>query len=583
MSPFEEEDRAVADDLSWVEGLLASYEAWPVTYRAMPGMMVRFAVPEGTMHEAVGPRVHAFVLVEGPRGGPLGVHGVGAYCPGEDMGQLTANTGMDLARRWHSGETLWLQTLKAVDLRMTRLLKPFEARVLERLRTLARGTLPRTGFSPGFVEALACLDGFVSRQAGNWIELFGTDGAAAALRAFALRHPLVAEVSLNQALASVRRHGEVVPGDLCRGLDAARCRRLSAPAWGRHAYGDLKHPFSGPMMRIGGPPDLLRLARDVPVEWLPDDEAGVRAFLDIAGCVADLGKAMGSPGDLVRTAKGDWPAFVGRCVEGVPHKEGNGLHELREHLKSAAEDIGLRLVLPLLAKSGNWKGYDPAVLGGWLLYGDKALPACRETALDWHRHLPDIMAAVPDEGDDDPTPWPSHLKVTEFSHGVTAVPLLTGLGIREEGASGEDRNGVPGLAHCVGSYRARARQGHCHIVSFRGEGTGGRPYTRLATAEYTQDWAGRLRIVQVAGARNAEAPLEGGLAAQRFAELRIPMMPRRDSRTGDPVRDACGYDWSDPALLDRACAAYAPLLRRDLRGGHGAVTGYLMARLADAA
>lgn len=91
--------------------------------------------------------------------------------------------------------------------------------------------------------------------------------------------------------------------------------------------------------------------------------------------------------------------------------------------------------------------------------------------------------------------------------GLAAIPLSSRQMVVDEGASGPDGNGIPGLDHCVGSFWIAASGGECLLVSLRGP-----QGARVATLEIERNETGRFMLVQARGRGNRD-PAEDVLAA----------------------------------------------------------------------
>lgn len=93
--------------------------------------------------------------------------------------------------------------------------------------------------------------------------------------------------------------------------------------------------------------------------------------------------------------------------------------------------------------------------------------------------------------------------------GEKAVAIASMVDLVAEGGRGPDRDGIPGLSHCVASFGERCAQGRSLIVSLREAGTG----LRLSTLELVPSPGGGWRIGgrpyrtgQHSGLRNADPP-----------------------------------------------------------------------------
>lgn len=113
------------------------------------------------------------------------------------------------------------------------------------------------------------------------------------------------------------------------------------------------------------------------------------------------------------------------------------------------------------------------------------------------------------------------------SNGVEISFLTNSNALIDEGSSGEDENGVPGLGHCVASYSPKCEKGSTHIASFRTRN--GDSYQRLSTVEIAVNSDGP-EIMQHKGKINREPPREAEVACREWMRVlgteALPILPR---------------------------------------------------------
>ena len=209
-----------------------------------------------------------------------------------------------------------------------------------------------------------------------------------------------------------------------------------------------------------------------------------------------------------------------------------------------------------------------ASIGARLIYRGKSLPACLEAATWWHAHLAEIRAAMPADlpaGER----WAPLILETRIGD-LVLVPLVTPDDLAEEGSRHPDRNGVPGLGHCVATYGPRAMAGQTHIASLRRILPDG-SYLRLATIEFHQTRDGTVIPHQTQGP-GAEEALGFVDELLRSQPHRPYIEPRRMSGDHGDIRRVCGYDWSDRDKVVQAAKAYGHLLESSLRGDLDSLT-----------
>ncbi len=432
------------------------------------------------------------------------------------------------------------------------------ARIRERVAAASAAALANAGFTPGFAEALL-LSADWACYPSDPAALFRDEEMSECLRRFARLHPLLADVLFDQACA-LAHEGEVDPAAILPGLTPARVARLDrlhAAGWHGH-----REAFRDTLLAFDLSINFARFVAKVPVDWFPSDARQVEGFLLVARIAASMGKLVDRLPSWLSSCKGDWASFTARCLRAHPEGEAG----VRSFLFDPAESLAASVVLPvMLGGSGaplDGRGHSHARshVAFRLLYRDKSLPACLEASAWWHAHLAEIRAALPEDVRVDKAWKPLYPETRR--DGLALVPLVTAGDLDEEGAKGPDRNGVPGLDHCVATYRPSAQVGGCHIASVRrvhGDGS----YERLATVEFRQAPDGTVRHVQVQGPGRVEALafLDAFLAGTPTPAYIRPRPPEDEG-----IRGVVGYDWTDPDLVRRAVGAYAHLLGADLGG-----------------
>ena len=340
---------------------------------------------------------------------------------------------------------------------------------------------------------------------------------------------------------------------------------------------------AGRLGRLGGagiPPDaprshdldaFLRLLRDAPIDWIRPDPTAIGAMLGLAPAYGRLALYWGEDAPtLLKPARGDWPAFLARCLEAgrdTGRAGGEDLPTRAADVSDMLNHFARRVMLPLLARTEPpADGFPPGYVARTMeaarvmLLADKGLPAVLEASALWHAQAGRIEARIPSGA---AAVWDPPCPPFRSEDGIEVRPLSSAMDLVEEGAAGLDAEGVPGLAHCVASYRTLAQSGQSHILSVRS--ADGR--RRLSTVEVKVDDYGRARVVQHRGLRNAPAPPEAVRAVGEFVtatRLPVPVAAPAPQPLGRIAQD-CGYDWRDDALLRLAVLAYAEFLPRDLR------------------
>jgi hypothetical protein len=137
----------------------------------------------------------------------------------------------------------------------------------------------------------------------------------------------------------------------------------------------------------------------------------------------------------------------------------------------------------------------------------------------WHR-TPDLggnTSGLPDD-----CAWPVPFGRVDLGDGWIAVALESVRELVDEGRDGPDAAGMPGLAHCVGSYGKTCQEGSSIVVSLRHDA--GQGLRRVSTLELVPDATGvgwriggkAYRLNQHRGRRNADPP---SMAKSRMSKL----------------------------------------------------------------
>ncbi len=336
----------------------------------------------------------------------------------------------------------------------------------------------------------------------------------------------------------------------------------------------------------------LALCETVPPDWVPEGEAW-KAFNIVAATHHGLpaGVRRWGGAGLYASAKGDWHGFLCRLKPGVRKGSwtsdgswGRALARESGLLGDAPWHAMTTLVQPLLSHEGLRRGLlSPALatcgyaaaageVAYGLTYGDKCLPGVFAASRSWHAREQAIQANIAGIGDD--VRWPALFE--PFAHmGMLAVPICDAVSLREEGAAGLDRQGVPGMDHCVATRLPLLLAGRSHVLSIRRVLPGG-GYERLSTFQ--------VRVADDGGLVDEEHQARGnflpGIDAQVMAfalkeavedgrlQFRPEAMARAAESPGkdDVVAALAGYDWRDPAQVAGAILAWEPCLPRWMRG-----------------
>lgn len=247
------------------------------------------------------------------------------------------------------------------------------------------------------------------------------------------------------------------------------------------------HGLPGPLpSRLGRAtpvllPAHLRVMSVVPVDWIPlaEDAIGWDALSRVA-TIFDGVPDVCDDRSLLGHAKGRWPSFLAALAKaaGIPpddplldRKLADACLDLRDSLALFQSEV----VAPALGRRYLDEGHREALaVSVELLHGRRGLARVLAISRDLHAD------GIPAIGDGDYAEWPAVLPAwTDPSTGLTVHPLVDSGQLVAEGLKGPDRDGVEGLAHCVGNvaFVDACLQGHVRILSLRREGR------RVSTAE----------------------------------------------------------------------------------------------------
>ena len=368
--------------------------------------------------------------------------------------------------------------------------------------------------------------------------------AAAAWPGFA---PLIAR---DPGLRDAVDAGEPLPG-----LLAERAWRTLAP--------DAPEPDPGAFRRLRALPadacqkdveEALALACGLPVDWLPDDAAGWRHAVRVAGGLVSRSAAYGlGLGDLCRRAKAGWTGGRAEGDWGGPGGDALSLRGAGDVVHALAET----LVAHCLKSRGADRGFELRLrVAGNLLYGGMAHAAVETAQAAWHGKYATFMADLPaHEGGN---AWPALFDDFRDADGTLVTCLSDEAALKSEGS----RDG--GLEHCVGGYGRRCYVGSVHVASVRrGDGTG-----RLSTVAFKAFADGEggtgLHVSEHKGPGNSR-PCE---ASTKAVAALVAAVSRRALALSDEALAQRGdegfkdsYDWREPGLMEQAFEAWRPHLR----------------------
>ncbi len=298
--------------------------------------------------------------------------------------------------------------------------------------------------------------------------------------------------------------------------------------------------------RLADGDGLARTMSVLPPNWLPRDEASCEDFLDCAPLVAMAARWSADPAQVARLAasKGRWDRWSATLARpgGIPRTTGATALQAHDVVRAFARQV----LQPAAVLSG---GADVAPcpmaehVAARLLFSGRNLRGILEVVDRWHAGQAVVAArlrALPGRRAS-PSSWP--LALPAFAVGdLSVVPIGDGLGLAEEGAEARDREGVPGLSHCVGAYDRSCLDGTSRIASIRRSRPDG-GYERLSTVEFVRT-EGTLGVRQHRGLRNAPPPAEAeGLLSAYLGGFADGSL-RVATREMKPVRGSARMVWS---------------------------------------
>ncbi len=313
---------------------------------------------------------------------------------------------------------------------------------------------------------------------------------------------------------------------------------------------------------------LSSLMGGLPPDWMPRDGAG---WVALARCWPALDHARKwALGDApaMLGSKGDWPGYL-RRLDSAHGRGEDGLQGAVEDLLDMREAYAAEVLGPALhATHGHATGDVAGTYAPSLLQDGRRLCRILEASRRWHhgRHaILDVVRRHAPKGArrEWPRAWP-----TAASDGVRVVELTSVEELRAEGSKGIDRDGVPGLSHCVGGHADRCMSGHARVLSLRrdGEGEG----SRLSTAEVA--WSGgRASVIQHRASRNATPGVEAARALSAYVEAIGKGKLTVDEAALAPVGGRghgpdASYDHRAAGAWEEVRAAWDPFVPRRLRG-----------------
>ncbi len=338
---------------------------------------------------------------------------------------------------------------------------------------------------------------------------------------------------------------------LARMAEERRGREEEGPGW------KLVRLFNP---RMGDPDWPVRLALDLarlPASWTPRDDAQWVAHATAHPLVDAVVERRRSPGpevvdglDAILNVGGDWVAWTARLHAIAGTTDGGDLTTALANAQDVATAYERQVLAPLRcatirARGGTVRPRDPEddddslnVVATRVLFGGRTVARVLELSADWHRRQTTMAAAIAamPGAIDDHREWPAGLPDAEMD-GITFKVLRHDRALVDEGAAGRDRDGVDGLANCVGGYGDPCRSGRSRIVSLR-RGLPDGTWERLSVAELQVD-DGSFDVRQHVGHGNGRPPDACGAALHDYV---------RRLRAGDlpwesvwPVRGTVGH------------------------------------------
>ncbi len=302
---------------------------------------------------------------------------------------------------------------------------------------------------------------------------------------------------------------------------------------------------------------------DLPTNWVPSDTSEWVAFFEVQPLFAGASALdPTAPFRAVLACGGRWA----RWRESLCVAAGVRLDGLRRALRDVADverAFARQVVDPGREGLGNARlHHDGQDVARQALWRGRTLRAALEASRTWHRRRARIdaaLSALPGRKGA-PTSWPAVMPPLS-ADGLELVPLDTVDGLVAEGAAGPDRDGHPGLDHCVASYKGNCLQGRFRIASIRRVGG-----ARLSTVCF--EMGAHAKVLDHRGLRNADAPAE----AKDFLTRYMTAIGRGELQVGKCVRvpgfdgsvDRAGYDASVPGNREKALSLWRGIPPRGL-------------------
>jgi len=356
-------------------------------------------------------------------------------------------------------------------------------------------------------------------------------------RQFVMGWPILCDLGLDPAIARVVDAGEPLLAPLAArsGLGVPILRRI-------HGLARFPIPFRGGARdpeRVG----LVDVLTAVGHDRLPEagDAEGWRAFsaclesvqrgfVPCTGSGAILGRMLASmPGP-------DWPARAAWLVRttGAQARAPAEIIDVTQGLARLLRLLAgeaLPPIVPGQAAFGAFDAYANLLQEAQiLLAGHGTYPRLLEASRRWHANpaLSGRTAGVRLDAT-----WDVPFGETDLGEGWRAVPLGSHLDLVDEGVRGPDRDGIPGMGHCIATYARRCLEQGDVVVSLRRDVDGRtvRQSTVLLVQGtdradgYSRTLSGiTLRVGEHKGPFNADPTVE---AEAKLARFMILMLQRR--------------------------------------------------------
>ncbi len=258
---------------------------------------------------------------------------------------------------------------------------------------------------------------------------------------------------------------------------------------------------------------------------VPRDDAGWEAFVRCSDLAFGIFSSSTAP-------EGGVLALAARLLTAMPGGWERRAGELAGYARNEAMDMGdlvrgyqdLLCAIDPRIPHGMGRGGSYDRVGLPLMADHGSLPRLLDASRRWHD---DPVLAHSDGGVDVDAAWAVPFERFDLGDGWSATCLGSYADLADEGARGPDRNGLPGLAHCVAGYAPACQHGRSLIVSLRrDDGEGER---RMATAELVRwkpsgrgkaEWFAfgkdRLRLRQLRGLANKSPPTGSREALSRL-------------------------------------------------------------------